>query len=250
MELHVGAAVREADDGVRAAEDLRDGLGVHVDLAEAEHGLELFLDGQVEERVERVLARSSAISAMCRPRRPRFFASFGSSTTMRSQRLENVESGPSGASTSARSFSRISGFAIGGQLVVVGALEDRQPRRHAAEHLAVLHREPVDDAAGVAERDRTDALARGLLDVRQMRLPAPRLPRLLEQGVVHDRPAARLRDPAQQLVLQLGLVPPPHWMTPVPTSRRTSASANSSSTPARRRRECGSPRCRSDSCCG
>src|SRR5258705_437356 len=33
----------------------------------------------------------------------------------------------------------------------------------------------------------------------------PRRPRLLEEGVVHDRPSAGLRDPAEQLVLQLGV---------------------------------------------
>ena len=36
--------------------------------------------------------------------------------------------------------------------------------------------------------------------------------------------ASRLSSPS----FSSGFVPPPHWITPVPTSRRTSASANSS----------------------
>jgi len=58
---------------------------------------------------------------------------------------------------------------------------------------------------GVTERDRADALPGRLLHVLEVRAPPPRLARLLEQRVVHDRPSAGLRDPAEQLVLQLGV---------------------------------------------
>src|SRR4029450_4516607 len=91
--------------------------------------------------------------------------------------------------------------------------------------------------------------------------PPARVTRLLDDGVVHYRAAAGLGDPAQEFVFQLGgrsaaaldhhrvdvtrrpqareirlrslsfnsgFVPPPHWITPVPTSRSTSVSAKSS----------------------
>src|SRR5438445_84299 len=51
VELHVSAAVGEPDHRVRAPEDLRDGLGVHVDLAQGEYGVQVLLDGQIEEGV-------------------------------------------------------------------------------------------------------------------------------------------------------------------------------------------------------
>src|SRR5207245_8876615 len=56
VELHVSAAVGEPDHRVRAPEDLRDGLGVHVDLAQGEYGVQVLLDGQIEEGVSRMLA--------------------------------------------------------------------------------------------------------------------------------------------------------------------------------------------------
>ena len=43
--------------------------------------------------------------------------------------------------------------------------------------------------------------------MRQVLLPASGLARLLEQRVVHDGTAARLRDPAEQAILQLGVGP-------------------------------------------
>ena len=142
---------------------------------------------------------------MCWPRRPRF---------LRERRLLDDHQVPALGERRVRPERRVDlraqllahlRIAIGGQLVVVGALEDRQPGRHAAEHLAVLHGEPVHHAAGIAERDGPDALSRRRLDVLEVLLPPPRLPRLLEQRVVHDRPTARLGDPAEQPVLQLGI---------------------------------------------
>ena len=82
-------------------------------------------------------------------------------------------------------------------------MQDRQPRRHAAEYLAVAHRETIDDAAWIAERDRSDSVLNRLLDVREVLLPAPGLARLLEECVVHDRTARGLRQPAEQPILEL-----------------------------------------------
>src|SRR5207245_9448051 len=76
---------------------------------------------------------------------------------------------------------------------------------HAAEARTVSRAEPVPDAPWAAERDRTDSLTRRLLDVGQVGPPSAGLPRLLEESVVHDRATARLREPAQEAVLQLGI---------------------------------------------
>ena len=207
MELHVGAAVGEPDHRVGAAEDLRHRLGIHVDLAEREDRREVLFDREVEEGVDGllalglrdvrdVLATEAAVLRELRLLHDHEVPALGERRIGRDRR---VDLGPE-----LRARRRI---AVGAQLVLVRALEDRQPRRHAAEHLAVLHREPVDDAARVAERDCADALLHGLLDVRKMLLPPPWLTGLLEQGVVHDRPAARFRDPGEELVLQLGVGP-------------------------------------------
>src|SRR3989442_12739314 len=69
-------------------------------------------------------------------------------------------------------------IAIGAHLVGIGALEDRQPGRHAPEHLTVLHREPLNDAPGIAERHRPNALPARLPDLRQVWPPATRVTRL------------------------------------------------------------------------
>src|SRR5262249_16661794 len=95
------------------------------------------------------------------------------------------------------------GITIGAELVLVYALQDRQPRRHAAEDLAIAHGEAIDDAARIAERDRPDTLLHRLLDVRQVLLPATGLARLLEERVVHDRTTAGLRQTAEQPILEL-----------------------------------------------
>ena len=99
------------------------------------------------------------------------------------------------------------GIAIGAHLLGVGPLEDGQPGGHAPEHLAVLHREPLHDAPGIAERHRANALPRRRLHVRQVLPPPSGVTRLLDDGVVHDRPAAGLGDPAQQVIFQLGVGP-------------------------------------------
>src|SRR2546422_5069092 len=205
VELDVRPAVGEPDDCVGAAEDLRHRLGVHVDLAEGEDRSEILLDGQVEERVDRLLALrlrdlgdvlppEAAVLRQVRLLDDHEVPPLGERRVRRERRL--------GFGTQLRACCRIT---IGAQLLLVRTLEDRQPRRHAPEHLTVLHREPVDDAARIAERDRADSLPGRLLDVLEMRAPPPRLPRLLEQRVVHDRPAARLREPAEEPVLQLGI---------------------------------------------
>jgi hypothetical protein len=121
--------------------------------------------------------------------------------------LEKIESAWSGASTSTPELGADLRIVIGAHLLGIGALEDRQPGGHAPEHLAVLHREALHDAAGIAERHRANALPGRLLDVRQVLAPSPGVTRLLDEGVVHDRAAAGLGDPAEQVVFQFGVGP-------------------------------------------
>jgi hypothetical protein len=167
----------------------------------------MLIDGEVEEGVERILALRSGDRRDVLP---------GEVVVLRELRLLHDHQVPALGERRVGTQRRLDlgpqrladlGVAVGAQLVCVGTLEDGQPCRHAAKYLAVPHGEPVDDASRIAERDRADTLPRRVLDVGQVRAPAPRLARLLEQGVVHDRPAAGLRDPAQEPILQLGIGP-------------------------------------------
>src|SRR5439155_62367 len=56
-----------------------------------------------------------------------------------------------------------------------------------------------------AERHRADTLPHRLLDVLEVRAPPPRLTCLFGERVVHDGPARRLGDPAEEPVLELGV---------------------------------------------
>src|SRR5882724_5419119 len=58
VELHVGAAVGETDIGVGVVEDLRHGRLIDVRSPLQEHGIQMFLDRQIQEGVDDALALS------------------------------------------------------------------------------------------------------------------------------------------------------------------------------------------------
>ena len=264
VELHVGAPVGESHHRVGTAEDLRDRLGVHVDLAEAEDRAEILLDREIEEDVERVLAallrdRRDAPSPERAVLRPLGLLDDHQVPALRERRVRAQRRFDLGPQLRARRR-----VAIGAQLLGVGALEDRQPGGHAAEHLTVLHGEPVHDTARIAERHRPDALARPLEgDV------ATEPEKAGLRGVVGGQLAAGPEpgdggDEHDGAALHHGRRPAPAGSAARPSapdsSRRRTGSrrcrphggrrpARTAPTRARRRPGSASPRCRSGSCC-
>src|SRR5262245_43290982 len=169
-----------------------------------------------------------AISAMCLPASPRFFASLGSSTNMRSQRFENVESGPSGASTSSRSFARIAGLAYAVSLSASGPwrIGSQVGMLRNTWQFFIVNRLTILPGlqSGIARMPCftvSSTCARCVFHLPGCRACSSRV--LYMIGRPH---ASEMRE--RSLSFSSGLVPPPHCMTPVPTSRSTSDSANSS----------------------
>ncbi len=77
------------------------------------------------------------------------------------------------------------------------------PRRRAAEHLAVLHREVLRGPVRAAQREGADAGLRGFLEARHVLLPRVGIAHRLAEIVVDDGAARGLGQPRHQAVLQL-----------------------------------------------
>ena len=209
LELHVRAAVRQADDRVRIVQDLRDRFVIDVVLAVQERGVEILLDDEIEEGVDDALALHLGDLADGLAHQ---------ALVLRQHRMLHRHVVPPGAADPRRhrvdlELDRLGvqlladlGIAVGAQFFVVRGEQDRMPGRQAAEGLRVAHGEEVGDAVGRAGRIGADALGDRLIDVRHLLLPLVRATHRLVEVVVDDRTAGGLGQPAHQAVLHLGAV--------------------------------------------